>query len=137
MDMNTVWAIVIIVASIAFAVGARYLSKTLTEKKGIDLSQELLQVIKLFDLGIDFIKEFNLPQEEKIADIAQIVNDACYFAVDIMNTTDYDEMMDATMDYAVKLGEEFDVEITESRYNLIRELINLALREKIEDYIVD
>lgn len=137
MDMNTVWAIVIIVASLAFAIGARYLSKTLTEKKGIDLSQELLQVIKLFDLGIDFIKEFNLPQEEKIADIAQIVNDACYFAVDIMNTTDYDEMMDATMYYAVKLGEEFDVEITESRYNLIRELISLALREKIEDYIVD
>lgn len=135
-DMNMIWSVAIIVGTVAFAIGMRYLSKTLAEEKGINLSQELLEIIKWFDLSVDFVKEFNLPYEDKIADIYDIVNNCCYFAVEIMDETNFDEMMAETIEYAKDLAEDFEIELTESRIKLITALIKLALNEKIDAYIV-
>ncbi|MBO5095249.1 MAG: hypothetical protein J6B98_00030 [Bacilli bacterium] len=120
MDTTILISIGVVVLVLTFAVVVSYLLKNSSIRK-----EDLETVKQVFKLTTNVIDELNLKQEEQIMSISQIVVSSLDFAIVISN--DDDQIKDEAYKQAILLCEQFKLELTEERKNIILQLINIGL----------
>jgi hypothetical protein len=122
MDLTIIYVLLIII----IVIGLSWLSKYLKDNDIVD-SEDLLFAMTILDLSMKIIDELNLKDEDKIKDIAEIVKES----VDYINKSMSEEADKEVwaIDYAYKLCEEMDIELTDNRKEIIIQLIGLQLKK--------
>lgn len=120
MDSVMLISIGIVIFTLAFAIGVTYLLKNSAIKK-----EDLETVKQVFKLTANVIDELNLKQEDQIMSISQIVVSSLDFAIVISNEDA--EIKEAAYRQSLLLCEQFKLELTEERKNIILQLINIGL----------
>lgn len=123
MDTSIIFIIGIVILILGFSIGLMYADK----KDYIDL-EGLINISKMFDLSMRIINELNLTQEKYIKLIGDIVNDSLEYAKSYFDTNK--DIIEESYKYALELCEQFNIEITEERQKIIKELIMIGLGNK-------
>ena len=118
--MDFVYALIIVVAVLAIAIGVLY-----AVRKNYISSKDLEIIKNVFNLSTAIIDELNLKQEDLIMQISQIVLSSLDFAIVISNNND--EIKDAAYNQACQLCSDFKIELTESRKMIIKQLIEIGM----------
>lgn len=111
----------ILAAGVAF--GIAYVVSYL-RKKDLVGKENLLFAIKILDLSMKVVNELSLEKEEFIADIAIIVRDSLEYAISLYN--DEQRILENAYDYAIDLCLALEIELTDNRKDIIRELVHIA-----------
>ena len=117
MDATILISIGVVALVLIFTVGVTYLLKNSSVRK-----EDLETVQQIFKLTTSVIDELNLKQEKQIMSISQIVVSSLDFAIVISN--DDDQIKDEAYKQAILLCEQFKLELTEERKNIILQLIH-------------
>lgn len=120
----------ILVAGVAF--GIAYVVSYL-RKKDLVGKENLLFAIKILDLSMKVVNELNLEKEEFIADIAIIVRDSLEYAISLYN--DEQRILENAYDYAIDLCLALEIELTDNRKDIIRELVHIAFSNYYKNLI--
>lgn len=123
MDASIIFIIGIVILILGFSIGLMYADK----KDYIDL-EGLINISKMFDLSMRIINELNLTQEKYIKLIGDIVNDSLEYAKSYFDTNK--DIIEESYKYALELCEQFNIELTEERQKIIKELIMIGLGNK-------
>ena len=118
--MDFIYALLIVVAVLAIAVGVMYLVK-----KNYINTKDLETIKSIFGSSTAIIDELNLKAEDKIMQISQIVLSSLDFAIVISNNND--EIKDAALRQALQLCADFKIEMTDSRKLIIEQLIAIGI----------
>lgn len=127
------YSIIYILIAVVFTIGILTLKSFLT-KKNIIKNEDLLFTAKILNLTVALIDELDLPKEKLIKDIGKIVYDALAFTSARYSTKD--EVIVNAVEYAYDLCLKFDIELTDSRRDIIRELVVFAINNETIQYIV-
>jgi hypothetical protein len=123
-DMNIVYTIGIIVAVLGMVFGIAYL------RKNKYVSKEDLQFVStVLGIGIEILDEMNLSKEKELLKISSIVQDSLNFAVGMFDDTH--NIYIQACNYAFKLCEQADIELTDNRRDIIQQLIRIGLEIKV------
>lgn len=120
----------ILAAGVAF--GIAYVVSYL-RKKDLVGKENLLFAIKILDLSMKVVNELNLEKEEFIADIAIIVRDSLEYAISLYN--DEQRILENAYDYAIDLCLALEIELTDNRKDIIRELVHIAFSNYYKNLI--
>lgn len=118
--MDFIYALLIVVAVLAIAVGVMYLVK-----KNYISTKDLETIKSIFGLSTAIIDELNLKAEDKIMQISQIVLSSLDFAIVISNNNE--EIKDVALRQALQLCADFKIEMTDSRKLIIEQLISIGI----------
>ena len=124
--------ILYVLLSVGIAFGVAYLVSYL-RRKNLLKQEDLMFAIKALDLTIAIVDELNLKHETEIKQISQIVIDSLEFGVSLYNTEE--DVKDNAIEYAYELCNSFDIELTDNRKEIIKELIEITFNEKYIDFI--
>jgi len=124
MDYTILYSIGIVVFVIGFAVLIKFL-----KNKEYLLTEDLIVISKVFDLSLGIIMELNLPKEKEILKIGKLVSDTVQFAISIMDSTDYDEMIVESLEYAKKNAVHFNLILNEKRIEIIKVLLVIGVKK--------
>ena len=119
MDMDVMYTLLVVAVAL---VGAYLLTKYTKFKK-----DDLETVKALFNLSVAVIDELNLKNEDKILEIATIVNSSIDYA--IVFSEDNVELEDVAFEYCVKVCKQLDINIDENRTTILKELIGIASKQ--------
>lgn len=119
MDIDIIYTLLVVAVALA---GAYLLTKYTKIKK-----DDLETVKTLFNLSIAVIDELNLKNEDKILEIATIVNSSIDYA--IVFSEDNVELEDVAFEYCVKVCKQLDINIDENRTTILKELIGIASKQ--------
>lgn len=119
MDIEIIYTLLVVAVALA---GAYLLTKYTKIKK-----DDLETVKTLFNLSIAVIDELNLKSEDKILEIATIVNSSIDYA--IVFSEDNVELEDVAFEYCVKVCKQLDINIDENRTTILKELIGIASKQ--------
>lgn len=119
MDIEIIYTLLVVAVALA---GAYLLTKYTKIKK-----DDLETVKTLFNLSIAVIDELNLKSEDKILEIATIVNSSIDYA--IVFSEDNVELEDVAFEYCVKVCKQLNINIDENRTVIIKELIGIASKQ--------
>ena len=128
--MDTTILYVILAVGIAF--GVAYLVSYL-RRKNLLKQEDLLFAIRALDLSLKVVSEMRLDKESQIKKISQIVIDSLEFGVSLYNTEE--DVKENALEYAYELCNSFNIELTENRKDIIKELIEITFNEKYIDFI--
>lgn len=120
MDMDFIWALVTVVCVLVFAV-----CTTIVVRNGMVKASDIKLVQQIFKLTTSLIDEMNLEQEKQIMNISQIVISSIDFAIVISNEDA--DIKDAAYKQAISICEQFKLDLSDSRKQLIRQLIDIGL----------
>ena len=130
MDMNMIYAIVVVIGVISFAFGVNYL-----EKKEYITPVQLNSITNMFGLGVEFIDELDLKNETQIMNISQIVMMSLKYAIDISGT-DKEKVKLTALEYSEGLCGKFKIKLTDNRISLMSKLIDAGLENKFADKFI-
>lgn len=130
MDMNMIYAIVVVIGVISFAFGVNYL-----EKKEYITPIQLNSIMNMFGLGVEFIDELDLKNETQIMDISQLVMMSLKYAIDISDT-DKEKAKLTALEYSEGLCNKFKIKLTDNRISLMSKLIDAGLENKFADKFI-
>lgn len=119
MDIDIIYTLLVVAVALA---GAYLLTKYTKIKK-----DDLETVKTLFNLSVAVIDELNLKSEDKILEIATIVNSSIDYA--IVFSEDNVELEDVAFEYCVKVCKQLNINIDENRTVIIKELIGIASKQ--------
>lgn len=119
MDIEIIYTLLVVAVALA---GAYLLTKYTKIKK-----DDLETVKTLFNLSVAVIDELNLKSEDKILEIATIVNSSIDYA--IVFSEDNVELEDVAFEYCVKVCKQLNINIDENRTVIIKELIGIASKQ--------
>ena len=119
MDIDIIYTLLVVTVALA---GAYLLTKYTKIKK-----DDLETVKTLFNLSIAVIDELNLKSEDKILEIATIVNSSIDYA--IVFSEDNVELEDVAFEYCVKVCKQLNINIDENRTTILKELIGIASKQ--------
>jgi hypothetical protein len=125
MDYSILIVLGVLLGVILTTIGIKY-----AQRKGIFTNEDLLKVIKTFDLSMAFIKELKLNKEPEILQIADIVNDALEMALALGKTKDIKEIEKIVIEKVNETCVRFTITITPDREMLINELVKIGLENK-------
>ena len=128
--MDTTILYVILAIGIAF--GVAYLVSYL-RRKNLLKQEDLLFAIRALDLSSKVVSEMRLNKEKEIKTISQIVIDSLEFGISLYNTEE--DVKDNALKYAYELCNTFDIELTDNRKEIIKELIEITFNEKYINFI--
>ena len=128
--MDTTILYVILAIGIAF--GVAYLVSYL-RRKNLLKQEDLMFAVKALDLSLKVVSEMRLDKESQIKKISQIVIDSLEFGISLYNTEE--DVKENAVEYAYELCNTFDIELTDNRKEIIRELIEITFNEKYIDFI--
>ena len=128
MDTSILYAIL----AIGIAFGVAYLVSYL-RRKNLLKQEDLLFAIRALDLSLKIVSEMRLDKESQIKKISQIVIDSLEFGVSLYNTEE--DVKENALEYAYELCNSFNIELTENRKDIIKELIEITFNEKYIDFI--
>lgn len=119
MDIDIIYTLLVVAVTLA---GAYLLTKYTKIKK-----DDLETVKTLFNLSIAVIDELNLKSEDKILEIATIVNSSIDYA--IVFSEDNVELEDVAFEYCVKVCKQLNINIDGNRTSILKELIGIASKQ--------
>ena len=119
MDMDVMYTLLVVAVALA---GAYLLTKYTKIKK-----DDLETVKALFNLSVAVIDELNLKNEDKILEIATIVNSSIDYA--IVFSEDNVELEDVAFEYCVKVCKQLNINIDGNRTSILKELIGIASKQ--------
>lgn len=119
MDIDVIYTLLVVTVALA---GAYLLTKYTKFKK-----DDLETVKTLFNLSVAVIDELNLKGEDKILEIATIVNSSIDYA--IVFSEDNVELEDVAFEYCVKVCKQLNINIDENRTVILKELIGIASKQ--------
>lgn len=119
MDIDIIYTLLVVTVALA---GAYLLTKYTKIKK-----DDLETVKTLFNLSIAVIDELNLKSEDKILEIATIVNSSIDYA--IVFSEDNVELEEVAFEYCVKVCKQLNINIDENRTIILKELIGIASKQ--------
>lgn len=119
MDIDVMYTLLVVVVALA---GAYLLTKYAKFKK-----DDLETVKALFNLSVAVIDELNLKNEDKILEIATIVNSSIDYA--IVFSGDNVELEDVAFEYCVNVCKQLNINIDENRTSILKELIGIASKQ--------
>ena len=119
MDMDVMYTLLVVAVALA---GAYLLTKYTKIKK-----DDLETVKALFNLSVAVIDELNLKNEDKILEIATIVNSSIDYA--IVFSGDNVELEDVAFEYCVNVCKQLNINIDENRTTILKELIGIASKQ--------
>lgn len=125
MDYSILIVLGVLLGVILTTMGIKY-----AQRKGIFTNEDLLKVIKTFDLSMAFIKELKLNKEPEILQIADIVNDALEMALALGKTKDINETEKIVIEKIRETCGRFSIVLTSDREMLINELVKIGLKNK-------
>jgi hypothetical protein len=120
MDLTILYVILII----AFVIGLSFLSKYI-KSKNIVSSDDMMFAMQVLKLSVEIVDQLNLKNEEKIKSIAQIVIDSVAYAIE--NMKDSKDIQSLAVEHAYEMCNNFNIELTDERKNIINQLISLLL----------
>ena len=123
-DMTIVYVLGIVVVVVGMVFGVAYLRKNNYVKES-----DLVFVSTILGIGIEILNELNLKNEKEILKISFIVQDSINFAIGMFDDTN--DIYIKSCEYAYNLCEQAGIEITDSRRNIIQQLIKLGLEIKV------
>ena len=98
--------------------------------KYVKPNKEDLETVKtLFNLSVAVVDELNLKHEDKILEIATIVNSSIDYA--IVFSSDDVELEEVAYDYCIKVCKQLNIEMNGNRPVILKELIKIASRQII------
>jgi hypothetical protein len=121
-DYSVLWLIVFV----GVTVGLIWLTSYLRGKKLIT-SEDLQFTMLTIGLTIEIVDQLNLRQESEIKKITSIVLNSLGFAIAIFK--DEDVLKNAYL-HAIELCEEYNIEVTPEREQIIKQLIDIAYKNK-------
>jgi len=121
-DYNMIYIISFVLLAIILIVGVTYLKNN----KKID-ETTLTTVASMLGLSISVISELNLNNETQIIKIGNNVIDSINYAKDILKADNNEDLTNIAIAYALKLSEDQGIELTESRMNIIKNLVKLSV----------
>ena len=119
MDIDVIYTLLVVTVALA---GAYLLTKYAKFKK-----DDLETVKTLFNLSVAVIDELNLKNEDKILEIATIVNSSIDYA--IVFSGDNVELEDVAFEYCVNVCKQLNINIDENRTVILKELIGIASKQ--------
>lgn len=119
MDIDIIYTLLVVAVTLA---GAYLLTKYTKIKK-----DDLETVKALFNLSIAVIDELNLKSEDKILEIATIVNSSIDYA--IVFSEDNVELEDVAFEYCVNVCKQLNINIDGNRTSILKELIGIASKQ--------
>ena len=119
MDMDVMYTLLVVAVALA---GAYLLTKYTKIKK-----DDLETVKTLFNLSIAVIDELNLKSEDKILEIATIVNSSIDYA--IVFSEDNVELENVAFEYCVNVCKQLNINIDGNRTFILKELIGIASKQ--------
>ena len=119
MDMDVMYTLLVVAVALA---GAYLLTKYTKFKK-----DDLETVKALFNLSVAVIDELNLKNEDKILEIATIVNSSIDYA--IVFSGDNVELEDVAFEYCVNVCKQLNINIDGNRTAILKELIGIASKQ--------
>lgn len=119
MDMDVMYTLLVVAVAL---VGAYLLTKYTKFKK-----DDLETVKALFNLSVAVIDELNLKNEDKILEIATIVNSSIDYA--IVFSGDNVELEDVAFEYCVNVCKQLNINIDGNRTAILKELIGIASKQ--------
>ena len=117
--MDIIYALLVTAVALG---GAYALTKYIKPKK-----EDLETVKTLFNLSVAVIDELNLKGEDKILEIATIVNSSIDYA--IVFSEDNVELEDVAFEYCVKVCKQLNINIDGNRTVILKELIGIASKQ--------
>ena len=98
--------------------------------KYVKPNREDLETVKtLFSLSVAVVDELNLKHEDKILEIATIVNSSIDYA--IVFSGDDVELEEVAYDYCIKVCKQLNIEMNGNRPIILKELIKIASKQVI------
>lgn len=128
--MNTSIFYVILAVGIAF--GITWLVSYL-RRKDLLKQEDLLFAAKVLDLSVKIISELELQREEEIKRISLVVQDSLEYAISIFNSEI--DVIENAYEYALDLCLALDIELTDNRKEIIRELITITFNNHYIDFV--
>ena len=128
--MDTTILYIILAVGIAF--GVAYLVSYL-RRKNLLKQEDLKFATKALNLTMTMVDELNLKHETEVKQISQIVIDSLEFGVSLYNTEE--DVKENALEYAYELCNSFNIELTDNRKEIIKELIEITFNEKYIDFI--
>lgn len=128
--MNTSIFYVILAVGIAF--GITWLVSYL-RRKNLLKQEDLLFAAKVLDLSVKIINELELQREEEIKRISLVVQDSLEYAISIFNSEI--DVIENAYEYALDLCLALDIELTDNRKEIIRELITITFNNYYIDFV--
>jgi hypothetical protein len=122
--MNIVYIIGIVIGVVGLVFGVAYLRKNNYVKES-----DLVFVSTVLGIGIEILDEMNLAKEKEILKITSIVQDSINFAVGMFDNTN--DTYEKACEYAYNMCEQAGIQLTDSRRNIIQQLIRLGLEIKV------
>lgn len=119
MDIDIIYTLLVVAVALA---GAYLLTKYTKIKK-----DDLETVKTLFNLSIAVIDELNLKSEDKILEIATIVNSSIDYA--IVFSEDNVELENVAFEYCVNVCKQLNINIDGNRTSILKELIGIASKQ--------
>ncbi len=118
--MTMDYTIIYMLAAILAAVGITF---TITKLRlsGKLKQEDLLMAIRLLNLSLKVVSELRLDKEKEILSISELVIDGLEYAVSHFDT-EQDIILNA-YEFALEIGNSFNMNLTEERKDLLRELI--------------
>ena len=123
MDYTIFWIIGIIVS----VVGLVYLVSYL-RKNNYVAREDLVFASEVLSLTLRVIDELDLAKEKEIKKISEIVVNAINFSVGLYD--DEVDLVNQSYNFAIDLCEQANIEITENRKEIIRELVIIGIKNK-------
>ena len=119
MDIEIIYTLLVVAVALA---GAYLLTKYTKIKK-----DDLETVKTLFNLSVAVIDELNLKSEDKILEIATIVNSSIDYA--IVFSEDNVELEEVAFEYCVNVCKQLNINIDGNRTSILKELIGIASKQ--------
>lgn len=131
MDISFLYILgaIIIVLAVIFSV-------SYARKKNLVSADDLIFSARVLGLTANIIEELRLKNEPQIKQIANIVLLALDEAIKIVQSKNKEEIIQEAIDKAYKLCEQGNIQLTDSRKEIIKNLIQIALENKFTDRIL-
>lgn len=124
--------ILYVLLSVGIAFGVAYLVSYLRRKNLVN-KEDLLFATKALNLSTKIVDELNLKHEKEIKVISQIVIDSLEFGISLYNTEE--SVIENAYNYACDLCLSMDIELTDARKEIMRELINITFQNQYIDFV--
>jgi hypothetical protein len=120
------YTVLYVIGIVCFVIGLTFLAKYLKKKNIID-SEDLQFAMTTMGLTLQIIDELNLKQESEIKKISSIVLNSLGFAIAIFKD---ENVVENAYQHAIELCEDYGLEVTPQREMIIRQLIEIAYKNK-------
>ena len=118
--------------AIGIAFGIAYLVSHL-RRKNIIKQEDLKFAMNLLGIGLKIVSELNLQKEAEVVRISEIVVDSLEYAISFFDTEQ--DVINNAYKYSLELCEVIKIDLTDSRKDLLMELITIVFNNNYIQFI--